>query len=112
MTKPTLHLTEKRCVACEGDVPPLTDAEVARYIEETPGWHADGNVSISRSFAFKDFKEALAFLNRVGAIAEQEGHHPDLNLFNYKNILVTLTTHAIKGLSENDFIVAAKIDRL
>jgi len=107
-----LHLSDKRCVACEGGIPPLTDEEVSRYIKETPEWHADGNFSISRSFTFKDFKEALAFANKVGAIAEEEGHHPDLNLFAYKNLLVTLSTHAIGGLSENDFIVAAKVDRL
>ena len=107
-----VHLTDKKCVACEGGVPPLSHEEVARYMAETPTWHADGNVSISRSFSFKDFKEALAFVNQVGKLAEEEGHHPDINLFGYKNVLVTLSTHAIGGLSENDFIVAAKIDLL
>jgi 4a-hydroxytetrahydrobiopterin dehydratase len=112
MTAPKLHLSEMRCVACEGGVSPLADQEVARLLADTPKWHADGNISLSRSFVFKDFKEALSFVNAVGALAEEEGHHPDLNLFGYKNVLVTLSTHAIGGLSENDFIVAAKIDRL
>ena len=107
-----LHLSSRRCVACEGGVPPLTDTEVAQYLEETPLWHADGNRAISRSFVFKDFKEALAFVNKVGALAEEEGHHPDINLFDYQNVLITLSTHAIGGLSDNDFILAAKIDLL
>ena len=107
-----LHLSNKKCVACEGGVPPMTDTEVERYLAETPHWHADGNKALSRSFMFKNFKEALAFVNQVGAVAEAEGHHPDLNLFDYKNVLVTLSTHAIGGLSENDFIMAAKIDAL
>lgn len=107
-----LHLTNKRCVACEGDVPPMNDEEVARYLEETPLWHADGVFSISRGFSFKNFKEALAFVNSVGELAEQEGHHPDINLHGYRNVLITLSTHAIGGLSENDFILAAKIDTL
>ena len=107
-----LHFSEKKCVACEGGIPPLTHEKVAEYIQETPKWHADGNISLSRSFTFKNFKEALAFVNKVGNLSEEEGHHPDINLFNYKNVLITLSTHAINGLSENDFIVAAKIDRL
>ncbi len=108
-----LHLTDKKCVACEGGVPPFTREEIAKYQPEVPNWHvAEDGLSISRQFQFKDFKEAVAFLNKVAALAEDEGHHPDLNLFAYRKLLITLSTHAISGLSENDFILAAKIDLL
>lgn len=108
-----LHLTDKKCVACEGGTPPLTREEITKYQPEVREWRvADDGLSISREFQFKNFKEAIAFLNKVAALAEEEGHHPDMNLFGYKKLLITLSTHAIGGLSENDFIVAAKIDLL
>lgn len=108
-----IHLTDKKCVACEGGIPPLTKEEISAFKPQVPVWEVSSDAkSISRQFVFKDFKEALAFVNKVGAIAEEEGHHPDIKLFEYKNVLVTLFTHAINGLSENDFILAAKIDTL
>lgn len=108
-----LHLAEKKCVACEGGVPPLTREEVLSYSGQVKNWNTAADLqSISKQFQFKNFKEALAFVNKVGALAEEEGHHPDINLHGYKNVLITLSTHAIGGLSENDFIVAAKIDLL
>lgn len=108
-----IHLTDKKCVACEGGVPSLTEAEILIFKPQVPKWTVSSDAkSILREFVFKDFKEALAFVDKVGAIAEEEGHHPDINLFQYKKVLVTLSTHAIGGLSENDFIVAAKIDLL
>ncbi|MES2135113.1 MAG: 4a-hydroxytetrahydrobiopterin dehydratase [Patescibacteria group bacterium] len=108
-----IHLTDKKCVACEGGVPALSSEQCTEYSEQVPEWSiAEDEKSISRKFTFKDFKEALAFVDKVGVIAEDEGHHPDMNLFGYKNVLITLSTHAIGGLSENDFIVAAKIDLL
>ncbi len=108
-----IHLTDKKCVACEGGIPPLTEAEIAVFKPEVPQWEvAVDTKSISRQFTFKDFKQALEFVNKVGAIAEEEGHHPDIKLFEYKYVLVSLWTHAIGGLSENDFILAAKIDTL
>lgn len=108
-----LHLTEKKCVACEGGVPPLTRDQSETFLAEVPKWKlASDNKSILREFTFKDFKEALVFVDKVGALAESEGHHPDLNLFSFKNVLITLSTQAIGGLSENDFILAAKIDTL
>ena len=108
-----IHLTDKKCVACEGGIPPLTEAEISTFKPQVPAWRLSSDTkSISREFVFKDFKEALAFVNKVGALAEEEGHHPDINLFGFKNVLVTLSTHAIGGLSENDFIVAAKVDLL
>lgn len=107
-----IHLTDKKCVACEGGVPPLTRGEIATYQPQVPEWRvSDDGLSISRQFEFKDFKQALAFVDKVGALAEEEGHHPDINLFAFKKVLITLSTHAIGGLSENDFILAAKIDR-
>ncbi len=110
---PTIHLSEKKCVACEGGTPALTRDEIGTYAPEVPEWNvADDALSISRGFRFKDFKEALAFVNKVGAIAEEEGHHPDIELFGYKNVRITLSTYAVKGLSENDFILGAKIDKL
>lgn len=108
-----IHLTDKKCVACEGGIPPLTAIEIATFQPQVPLWKvSDDSLSIYREFVCKDFKEALSFMNRVGALAEEEGHHPDMNLFAYKKVLITLSTHAIGGLSENDFILAAKIDLL
>ena len=108
-----IHLSDKKCVACEGDVPTLTREQSAVFGNEVPAWAiADDNLSISREFTFKDFKEALAFTNNVGAIAEEEGHHPDITIHSYKKVRITLSTHAIGGLSENDFILASKIDLL
>ncbi|MBP9831905.1 MAG: 4a-hydroxytetrahydrobiopterin dehydratase [Candidatus Pacebacteria bacterium] len=89
------------------------EAEILTFKPQVPAWAVSSDTkSISRKFVFKDFKEALAFVDTVGALAEAEGHHPDINLFGFKNVLITLSTHAIGGLSENDFIVAAKIDLL
>lgn len=108
-----VHLSDKKCVACEGGVQPLHSEQLTVYSQQLPDWNIAGDEkSISREFTFKDFKEALAFVNRVGEIAESEGHHPDLNLFAFKKVLVTLSTHAIGGLSENDFILAAKVDTI
>jgi 4a-hydroxytetrahydrobiopterin dehydratase len=108
-----LHLSDKKCVACEGGTPPLTAAEIANLKSQIPNWNvAEDKKSILREFVFKNFKGALAFINQVGETAESEGHHPDLNLHDYKKVLVTLSTHAINGLSENDFILAAKVDKI
>ena len=105
-------LTAKTCVPCRGGVPPLTEDEAKRYLGETPGWALDGAASrIERRFAFGDFVEALDFVNRLGTLAEEQGHHPDISFgWGYCNIV--LCTHKIKGLHENDFIMAAKIDQL
>jgi len=108
-----MHLSQKHCVACEGGVPPLTSEQVAGYRVQVPEWDiAADEKSISREFVFENFKEALAFVNSVGEIAEAEGHHPDINLHAYKKVRISLSTHAIGGLSENDFILGAKLDRL
>lgn len=107
-----IHLTDKKCVACEGGIDPLSSEQIMPFAAEVPLWKvADDKKSISRLFAFKDFKEAMAFANKVGDIAESEGHHPDIEV-GWGKVGVRLTTHAIKGLHDNDFIVAAKIDKI
>ena len=103
-------LTKKACKACEGGVPPLTIKEIKNLLKLVPSWKVD-DVFLKRKFKFENFKKALEFVNEVGKIAEKEGHHPDIN-FGYGYVNIELTTHAIKGLSENDFILAAKIDKI
>ncbi len=107
-----MDLTQKKCVACEGFETPLNKVEAEVLLKQAPSWllSEDGKW-ISREYKFKNFAEALAFTNKVGAIAESEGHHPDLEL-GWGRVKISLTTHAIKGLSENDFIVAAKVNTL
>lgn len=107
------ELTGKKCVPCEGGVPVLSRPEVDRLLAALPGWQlsADGR-AIRRSWKCKDFLTALQFFNDIGVIAEAEDHHPDLHLSGYRNVTVEMTTHAINGLSENDFILAAKIDEV
>jgi len=106
-------LTEHKCEACEGGIPPLTPAEVAELLTQTPHWTVSSdNKVLHRQYTFSNFREALAFINQVGELAETEGHHPDIHLTNYKHVTINLTTHATGGLSRNDFIVATKIDHL
>lgn len=106
-----IHLTEQKCEACEGGVPPLTRDEAEELLPQVPDWQLnDAGDLLSRAYECANFAEALALVNRAGEIAEAEGHHPDMHLTNYKYVLIELTTHAIGGLSKNDFIVAAKLD--
>jgi 4a-hydroxytetrahydrobiopterin dehydratase len=105
------ELAAKTCVPCRGGVPPMPKAEAERYLRDAPGWALRDDKLIERKLTFKNFKEALAFVNQVGALAEEEGHHPDI-AFGWGYATVSLHTHKIKGLHENDFIMAAKIDRL
>lgn len=113
MTVSATDLTQKRCVACESGVPPLDANQVTQYLAAVPQWRltADGR-RIRREWRVKDFATALDFFHRVGEVAEAEDHHPDLHLVGYRNVALELWTHALGGLSENDFILAAKIDRL
>ncbi len=105
-------LTQKHCVPCEGNVPPLTIEQTKEYLSHVSGWGvAENGLSISKEFSFKDFAKTIEFVNKIAEVAEAEAHHPDLQV-SYGKIRVELTTHAIGGLSENDFIVAAKIDEL
>ncbi|MFH0806389.1 MAG: 4a-hydroxytetrahydrobiopterin dehydratase [Candidatus Brennerbacteria bacterium] len=106
-----MNLTAKKCVACEGGIPPLTGAALEPYLKEMKGWAVAEGKKIRKEFHFPDFKSALAFVNKVGDIAEAEGHHPDIQL-GWGKVVVELSTHAINGLSENDFILAAKIDAM
>jgi 4a-hydroxytetrahydrobiopterin dehydratase len=107
------ELAKKKCVPCEDeDFPALTVAQAQDFHPHVPLWSLNEEATvIHRVFRFPDFKEALAFVNQVGEIAEEQGHHPDIKL-GWGKVEVKLTTHSIKGLSENDFIVAAKIDLL
>ena len=113
MTVAESDLTRKHCMACEGGVPPLDPGQVRDYLRAVPGWRLteDGR-RIRRDWKVKDFAAGLDFLQRVGQLAEQEDHHPDLHLTGYRHLALELSTHAIGGLSENDFILAAKIDQL
>ena len=107
------ELTRKRCVPCEGGVPTLTPNEVESLLAAVPGWRSvrDG-CRIRREWTARNFFAAIGFFNEVAAIAEFEGHHPDLHLESYREVAVEIWTHAIGGLSENDFILAAKIDAI
>ena len=105
-------LTAKTCTPCRGGIPPLNAKEAAGFLDEAPGWALIDNATrVERTFRFKDFKVALDFVNRVGELAESEFHHPDLR-FGWGFCTVSLQTKKIKGLHENDFILAAKINDL
>ena len=104
-------LADKKCVPCRGGVPPLHGEEVENFHAAVPRWTVEKDHHIHREFKFPDFKEALEFVNRVGAVAEEEGHHPDI-LLSWGKAEFTLWTHKVDGLTESDFILAAKIDRL
>ncbi len=108
-----MDLSAKHCVPCKGGAPPLSDSEEDRYIKEAPSWILirDGVHRIKREFIFKGFRGAMGFVNKVADIADSEGHHPDIYIF-YNKVQLELFTHAAHGLLENDFIVAAKIDRI
>ncbi len=107
-------LLKKKCVPCEGGVIPFNISEIHKYQKKVDGWDViknnKGVFFLEKKFKFKNFLESQNFVNLVGKISEEEGHHPDLS-FGWGYAKVTITTHAIEGLSENDFILAAKIDR-
>jgi 4a-hydroxytetrahydrobiopterin dehydratase len=105
------ELAEKNCVPCRGGVPPLKGEELNALAVQLPGWQVVSEHHLARSFKFPNFRTALDFVNRVGELAEQQGHHPDLFLA-WGRVDVTTWTHKINGLTESDFILAAKIDRL
>ncbi len=107
-------LKKLNCVPCRGGVPPLDDLQIAIFKPQTPEWQVievEGIKRLQRSFKFKNFAEALAFTDQVGALAEAEDHHPTL-VTEWGNVTVTWWTHKIKGLHQNDFIMAAKTDAL
>lgn len=115
-TSPTAaaqQLATKKCAPCEGGVPACSAAEIAKHLTALPGWRQtpDGK-RIAKNWRARDFLAAIDFFNRVAQLAEAENHHPDLHLAGYRNVTIEIGTHAIDGLSENDFILAAKIDQL
>ena len=108
-------LANKKCVPCEGGVPSLDLSQIHKYQKKVDGWDVKPNEKkiyfLEKNFKFKNFLESQEFVNKVGTISENEGHHPDI-LFGWGYVKIRITTHAIAGLSENDFILAAKIDKI
>jgi 4a-hydroxytetrahydrobiopterin dehydratase len=107
-------LADKTCVPCRGGTPPLKGKELAnihRQLPESAQWKAVEEHHLTRAYKFPDFRSALAFVNKVGDLAEEQGHHPDI-LLGWGKVEITTWTHAVNGLTESDFILAAKIDRL
>jgi 4a-hydroxytetrahydrobiopterin dehydratase len=104
-------LAERACVPCRGGVPPLAEEQIRPLQKQVHQWKVVNNHHIEREFAFPDFKTALEFVNRVGNLAEEQGHHPDIALA-WGKVGISIWTHKINGLTESDFILAAKIDRL
>jgi len=106
-----VDLAEKHCVPCRGGVPPLAGQELEKFKAQVPAWQVVNQHHLTRTFTFPDFRTALDFVNRVGVVAEAEGHHPDLYL-SWGKVETQIWTHKIDGLTESDFILAAKIDKL
>jgi 4a-hydroxytetrahydrobiopterin dehydratase len=112
-TQTAEQLTQKKCAPCEGGVPKYTLREAQNQLARLDGWRlTHGDERIRKDWVVKNFMAGMEFFNKVAELAEQDGHHPDLHLEGYRNVWIELYTHAIGGLSENDFILAAKIDRL
>jgi len=105
------ELAQKTCVPCRGGVPPLAHDRVVELLGELEGWTSERDHHITRTFTFPDFVRALAFVNHVGELAEDQGHHPDIYL-TWGKVRIDIWTHKIDGLTESDFILAAKIDQL
>lgn len=113
------ELHTKKCIPCEKGSQPLTPEQVQEHLKNVKSWDvkpetatSQGTTCIQKTLTFVDFRHALGFVNEVGDLAEHESHHPDLNIHSWNKVKITLSTHSIKGLSENDFIMAAKIDQL
>jgi 4a-hydroxytetrahydrobiopterin dehydratase len=107
------ELTAKKCLPCEGGVPKYSRAEAEAQLAAVPDWQLTHDATrIRRDWTLKNFRDGIRLLNNVGAIAEREQHHPDLHLEGYRHVWIEIFTHAIGGLSENDFILAAKIDQI
>jgi 4a-hydroxytetrahydrobiopterin dehydratase len=104
-------LADLQCVPCRGGVPPLSGAEIEKLLKQLEGWQAVNEHHLQKTYRFQDFRESLEFVNRIGTLAEQQGHHPDI-CFGWGKAEVTIWTHKIDGLTESDFVLAAKIDKL
>ena len=107
-----MSLISRHCKPCEGAIATLSALETNEFIKEVPNWTIENNSRLKKILIFKNFREALDFVNKVGEIAETEGHHPNIAIFDYKKVRIELYTHAIGGLSENDFILASRIDEV
>jgi 4a-hydroxytetrahydrobiopterin dehydratase len=108
-----MELLKRKCVPCEGGVPPLGKKQVELLLSQVSGWKvSEDNKLISKEFKFKDFVMTMKFVNQVADLAEEEGHHPDIHVYQWNHLRLELWTHAIGGLSDNDFIMAAKINAL
>jgi len=105
-----MDITQKKCKPCEGNMPPLAEEQANELLKQISGWEIK-NDHVFRQFKFKNFRESISFVNKVAEIAEAEGHHPDMAI-HYNKVTIELWTHAVNGLSENDFIVAAKINKI
>jgi 4a-hydroxytetrahydrobiopterin dehydratase len=105
----TTELTRKKCKPCSGETPPLSEQEIERLHQQVPAWNVTSEHKLVKQFQCKDFMDAIDFVNRVARIAEEEDHHPSITV-DYKRVTFTIWTHAINDLTENDFILAAKID--
>lgn len=105
------ELSSKQCVPCRGGVPPLRGEEITPLLKQLDGWNVVNEHHLQKQYRFKDFREAQGFVNRVGDLAEGQGHHPDI-CFGWGQADITIWTHKIDGLTESDFILAAKIDEL
>jgi 4a-hydroxytetrahydrobiopterin dehydratase len=105
------ELVSRDCVPCQGGVPPLGKREIKNLIKELNGWEVVEHHHLRKAFEFKNFRESLNFVNRIGELAEEQGHHPDI-FFGWGHAEVSIWTHKIDGLTESDFILAAKIDAL
>jgi len=112
MTITASQLQAKKCKPCEGGVPALSAEQVREHQRGVPAWELMDGQRLRRSWKVKDFATGLDFFQRIGTVAEAEDHHPDLHLTGYRHVTVELWTHAVGGLTENDFILAAKIDAL
>jgi len=105
------ELAKKTCVPCKGGVPPLKGADLQNFLKQLSKWRVIEEHHLEKEYDFSDFASALAFVQRVGELAEQQGHHPDI-LLRWGKVKITIWTHKIDGLTESDFILAAKIDEL
>lgn len=102
----------KKCIPCEAGALPMSESEIRAALHEVPGWELNKDGKIRREWILKNFADAVTFINRVAELAEKEGHHPDMLIYNWHRVRLELITHAIHGLSQNDFIMAAKINTL
>ena len=106
-----MDLNNRRCAACRADTPTLSNESITAHLEEVPAWTVQKG-AVVRTFHFNNFRGALAFFNKVAVIAEEEDHHPDMSITEWRKVTLSCTSHAANGLTENDFIRAAKVDRI